>query len=68
MGLQEQRLALVVLLDGSDLGEKLLLDVLGQVLGFDEFGGGEAAVHDVHFLGVYSVLTRLTAFPIPASR
>ncbi len=30
MGLQKQRLAPVVLLDGGDLGEKLVLDVLGR--------------------------------------
>jgi len=30
VALQEQRLALVVLLDGGDLGERLLLEVMGE--------------------------------------
>ena len=45
VGLQEQRLALAVLFDGGDLGEKLILDVLRKAVGVGEFGASEEAVH-----------------------
>ncbi len=38
---------LVVLLDRGDLGEKLVLNVLGQAVGVGEFGEGEEAVHPI---------------------
>jgi len=41
----QPRIALVVLLDGGDLGEKLIVDVMGEAVGGNEFGGDEESVH-----------------------
>ena len=42
VGLQEQRLAPVVLLDRGDFGEKLVLDVLRKAIGVGEFDRGRS--------------------------
>ena len=50
VGLQEQRFVLVVLFDGGDLGEKLLLDVLREAVckraAIVAVEGGIKAAHD----------------------